>query len=90
MIYPIGTYTTEDERKLNESELRLIASHLKNVKVDYFNAVINRFIPEWKFAAMADRALLRTFPCRPAHCGAVYHSRYGREMISGKRDTEGS
>ncbi|MGA7414068.1 MAG: methyltransferase domain-containing protein, partial [Bryobacteraceae bacterium] len=62
VIYPHGTYTTEDERKLNESELRLVAAHLKNVRIDYFNAVINRFIPEWKFAAMVDRSLLRALP----------------------------
>ena len=50
-IYPLGTYTSDDERKLNQSELRQVAADLNNVKIHYFNAGINRFIPEENIAA---------------------------------------
>lgn len=91
VIYPHGTYSTEDERKLNESELRQLAAHLKNVRIDYFNAVINRFIPEWKFAAMVDRTFLRAFPPLGLRIAGRFILRGTVDkMMSGKRDIEGS
>src|ERR1700734_2860911 len=36
-------YITEDERKINEVELSTIAGALDDVRIRYFNVVVNRF-----------------------------------------------
>jgi hypothetical protein len=59
-IYPDqNPYITEDERKLSARELLLIRSTLRDARCEYFNMVVNRFIPDWDALEMVDRVTLK-------------------------------
>jgi ubiquinone/menaquinone biosynthesis C-methylase UbiE len=49
-------YITDDERKIDQYELDLIRALLRDVKCDYFNFVVARFIPDSVPAQIVDRA----------------------------------
>lgn len=57
-------YITEDERKLNEWDLDCIIEALFDVRCQFFNAVVNRFLPPWDAAEMMDRVLMHALPGR--------------------------
>jgi ubiquinone/menaquinone biosynthesis C-methylase UbiE len=62
LIYGSSTpYITEDERKLSESDLKLITAPLEAPSMrKYFNFIVTRVIPErFELAAKLDRLLLR-------------------------------
>lgn len=53
-------YITEDERKLNESDLSVITGKLPGrADCEFFNAVVGRFVPDWDFAQRLDRLALK-------------------------------
>ena len=54
-------YITDDERKLNEIELRMVKQMLAGAKCKYFNVCVGRLYPPdtWDSVAMVDRAFLR-------------------------------
>ena len=53
-------YITQDERKLTEQDVALLASALVRPQADWFNAVVNRLLPDRiTAAAMCDRVLMK-------------------------------
>jgi hypothetical protein len=64
LIYGPGKpYITEDERKLNELDLKEITKPLQpNQFEKHFNFLVTRIVPDtFEFAAKLDRLLLRVF-----------------------------
>jgi len=64
IIYGKKAYITEDERKLDERDLSVLVEALSEVRIEYFNVVVNRFVPGWDAAEMADRVLMKCLPGR--------------------------
>jgi ubiquinone/menaquinone biosynthesis C-methylase UbiE len=53
-------YITEDERKLNEADIRRIRAHLTNSRCEYFSCLVTRVVPPtWTTLAKCDRLLLK-------------------------------
>ena len=53
-------YITEDERKLNETQLRSLKRALTGHHIAYFYLFVTRFVPDgWTLAAKLDCVLLR-------------------------------
>jgi ubiquinone/menaquinone biosynthesis C-methylase UbiE len=75
---PKEAYITEDERKLGESDLRLLSGWLSDFRADYFNALTGRVVPE-RFVTLlkADRLGLRLL-------GPVAPLLAGRVIVSGR------
>ena len=57
-------YITQDERKLNELDLDCILASLCGARCQFFNFVVNRFLPDWDAAEMVDRVLMHGLPGR--------------------------
>ena len=59
---PLEDYTTEDEKKLSQDDLKLITAHMgANVRMDFFNFAVSRVVPKGSiFIAKVDRTILRT------------------------------
>ena len=70
------TYITEDERKLNESDLSAVLDLFKNGTCTFYSMVVNRFLPSWDFAAKLDRILLKLL-------GPAGYFFAGRFIVSG-------
>lgn len=64
MLYGCAGYITPDERKLNESDLDCIARTLCVSRCQFFNVAVNRLVPAWDWAEMADLILTRMLPGR--------------------------
>lgn len=70
------TYTTEDERKLNESDLFAITRNLCDARCSYFNMMVGRVVPGWEVASKLDRIALKII-------GRASYLFAGRFILSG-------
>jgi SAM-dependent methyltransferase len=53
-------YITDDERKINETELSLVLAPIDRPRILYFNFIAGRLLPKrWRWVEQADRLLLR-------------------------------
>ena len=53
-------YITDDEHKINETELSLVLAPIDRPRILYFNFISNRLLPNrWRWVGQADRLLLR-------------------------------
>lgn len=60
-------YVTQDERKLDDGDLRLLVRHVRDLRLEYFNAVTGRLLPErLDRVARVDRTCLRVLGERGA------------------------
>ncbi len=58
-------YITQDERKMDQTDVECVIRHLARARVEYFNCVVGRLIPDrWDWIAYLDRSFLRL-------CGAL-------------------
>jgi hypothetical protein len=77
LIYKGQTpYITEDERKINEDELDTIRATLTDVRCRYFNAIVNRFLPDWDPVEMVDYVLVQCM-------GSIARWLAGRILLTG-------
>jgi ubiquinone/menaquinone biosynthesis C-methylase UbiE len=81
-------YITEDERKLNQSDLRLIQAHLTDWRCEYFSCLVMRLVPPtWTNTAKFDRLMLKALgPAAGLLAGRVILTGYmsaGRKAAGG-------
>lgn len=74
---PAQTYTTPDERKLDQHEMRLLRTSLRHGRAEHFNWVTERLVGSWVPAAKVDRACLHAL-------GPLGSLLAGRVVITGE------
>jgi ubiquinone/menaquinone biosynthesis C-methylase UbiE len=75
---PAALYVTEDERKLDERDLAALRAALGGARVDFFNGLTGRIVPErFVWATRVDRACLRV-------AGSLAAGLAGRIVVSGR------
>lgn len=70
-------YITPDERKIDEKEFELVCRALAENRCEYWNTFVNRFMPDWDWAQILDRALTRPL-------GALGKYVAGRVLVTGR------